>query len=436
MSSPSASLDNQTANLSIEEQEQEAQRVINEEYKTWKKNSPFLYDMVLSTALEWPTLTVEWFPDVKEEKDKPYNTHRLLIGTHTSNDVQNQVQIAEVQIPKVTTPNAEEYDEEKEEIGGYGKRTGGPGMKFNVVHRINHPGEVNKARINPLNPDQIATMAIDGRVLIFDRSKLSVIPGASLEAHMELHGHEGEGFGLCWSPHELGQLASGSEDKTMCLWDLNDYTTGNSILSPKRRYTHHDNIVNDVQFHPVVKSFIGTVSDDLTLKIVDLREASNSKAALVAKDGHVDAINALAWNPHQEVLVATASGDKTIGLWDIRNVKQKVHTFTGHEDAVTSLQWHPTEAGVLGSGSYDRRILFWDLSRIGDEQLPEDAEDGPPELLFMHGGHTNHLADFSWNKNEPWLVASAAEDNLLQVWKVASQLITRDEGDIPLEDME
>lgn len=27
----------------------------------------------------------------------------------------------------------------------------------------------------------------------------------------------------------------------------------------------------------------------------------------------------------------------------------------------------------------------YDLSRIGDEQAPEDAEDGAPELLFVHG---------------------------------------------------
>jgi hypothetical protein len=33
------------------------------EYKTWKKNAPFLYDMILSTALEWPTLTTQWLPD-------------------------------------------------------------------------------------------------------------------------------------------------------------------------------------------------------------------------------------------------------------------------------------------------------------------------------------------------------------------------------------
>ena len=42
------------------------EKIINEEYKTWKKNSPFLYDLLLSTALEWPTLTTQWLPDKQE----------------------------------------------------------------------------------------------------------------------------------------------------------------------------------------------------------------------------------------------------------------------------------------------------------------------------------------------------------------------------------
>lgn len=135
-----------------------------------------------------------------------------------------------------------------------------------------------------------------------------------------------------------------------------------------------------MQYHPIAKSFIGTVSDDQTLQIVDIRQGETNKAVLVAKRGHLDAINALGFNPNSDVLVATASADKTIGIWDLRNVKEKVHTLEGHNDAVTSLSWHPTEAGILGSGSYDRRIIFWDLSRVGEEQLPDDQEDGPPEL--------------------------------------------------------
>ena len=48
------------------EDEIKGEKAINEEYKTWKKNSPFLYDLMLSTALEWPTLTTQWLPDKQE----------------------------------------------------------------------------------------------------------------------------------------------------------------------------------------------------------------------------------------------------------------------------------------------------------------------------------------------------------------------------------
>lgn len=40
------------------------ERVINEEYKIWKKNTPFLYDLVMTHALQWPSLTVQWLPEV------------------------------------------------------------------------------------------------------------------------------------------------------------------------------------------------------------------------------------------------------------------------------------------------------------------------------------------------------------------------------------
>ncbi len=54
----------------------------------------------------------------------------------------------------------------------------------------------------------------------------------------------------------------------------------------------------------------------------------------------------------------------------------------------------------------------------------------------MHGGHTNHLSDFSWNLNDPWVMCSAAEDNLIQVWKVANALVGKDKEDIPIEELE
>lgn len=199
-----------------EEIDNETQKVINEEYKTWKKNSPFLYDMILSTALEWPTLTTQWFPDVKKPEDKNYHLHRLLFGTHTSNGVENSINIAEVEIPHSIDPNVNDYDEERGEIGGHGREAAA--MRMNIVQRIDHPSEVNKARYQPQNPDMIAAWCVDGRVLVYNRTKHSSTPTGTSNPDIELLGHEKEGFGLSWNPHEAGWLVTGSEDTTVRIW--------------------------------------------------------------------------------------------------------------------------------------------------------------------------------------------------------------------------
>lgn len=162
--------------------------------------------------------------------------------------------------------------------------------------------------------------------------------------------------------------------------DITKFTTNNKALHATRTYTHHTAIVNDVQHHPLHSSLIGTVSDDLTLQILDTRSPSTTSSATQAVDGHQDAINALSFNPASEYVLATGSADKSIGIWDLRNLKSKLHALVGHNDSVTSLAWHPFEEAILGSSSYDRRVVFWDLSRVGEEQTPDDAEDGPPEL--------------------------------------------------------
>ncbi len=154
--------------------------------------------------------------------DKDYCTHRLLLGTHTSNEAQNYLQIAHVQLPNLVTLDATDYDEDREEIGGYGggaaKKTPVMEVKFHIVQKIDHEGEVNKARYQPQNPNVIATMCTDGRVMIWDRTKHPSIPTGQVNPQMELLGHTIEGFGLCWNPHEAGHLATGSEDKTVRLW--------------------------------------------------------------------------------------------------------------------------------------------------------------------------------------------------------------------------
>jgi histone-binding protein RBBP4 len=93
---------------------------------------------------------------------------------------------------------------------------------MNIEQKIDHPGEVNKARYQPQNPNIIATMCPDGRVLIFDRTKHSSIPKGVVSPQAELVGHKGEGFALSWNPdpNAPGQLATGGDDTTVRLWSV------------------------------------------------------------------------------------------------------------------------------------------------------------------------------------------------------------------------
>lgn len=95
---------------------------IQEEYKVWKKNSPFLYDLVMTYSLDWPSLTVQWLP--LPEGNKSNNNsgstttqHRLVLGTQCDGADQNYLMIADVLLPDENMPiDARKFDEERGEV--------------------------------------------------------------------------------------------------------------------------------------------------------------------------------------------------------------------------------------------------------------------------------------------------------------------------------
>jgi histone-binding protein RBBP4 len=124
---------------------------------------------------------------------------------------------------------------------------------------------------------------------------------------------------------------------------------------------------------------------------------------------------------------------QTVALWDIRKLSTKLHSFESHAAPVTQVAWSPHLPTHFASASEDRRIHIWNLDMIGAEQTPDDAEDGPPELMFVHGGHTSKPSDMSWSPAAKWHLASTAEDNVLQVWEPSRHLRAEGEDVDPME---
>ncbi|TFY67976.1 hypothetical protein EVG20_g3738 [Dentipellis fragilis] len=401
------------------EDAEEENKLINEEYKTWKKNAPYLYDMVITHALDWPSLTCQWFPDKESPANKPYTTHRLLLGTHTSGQAQDYLQIATVNIPKREGPGADtldrsNYDDDRGELGGH---TIPPQPRIQIIQRINHAGEVNRARYMPQNPDLIATKSVSGEVYVFDRTKHSSEPerGGVCKPDIRLVGQTKEGFGLAWNPNKAGHILGASEDKTICHWDINAYNKANPSVEPLNVFDEHSSVVGDVDWHATKENVFASVGDDCMLKLWDTRQRQSTSSV----KAHEQEILAVAFNPATEHLLLTGSADRTVVLHDIRTPGKRLHTFESHVDEVLHLAWSPNNATVFASASSDRRINIWDLAQIGQEQTPDDQEDGPPELMFIHGGHTARPTDFCWapGESEVWTAVSTSEDNVVMVWQ-------------------
>jgi periodic tryptophan protein 1 len=93
---------------------------------------------------------------------------------------------------------------------------------------------------------------------------------------------------------------------------------------------------------------------------------------------HTEAVLALDTSPHKPGVLASASADSTVRLWDCA-AEQNVQTFTYHEDKVQCARWHPTEPAGLLTAGFDRWACALDVrAEAGQPQasfaLPSDAE--------------------------------------------------------------
>lgn len=489
------------------------ERLIHQEYKIWKKNTPFLYDFVMTHGLEWPSLTCQWLPTKKTlnggkevgavggESMNVAEQHELLVGTHTTGE-QNYLLVATVNLPRedavidnrtladskdkdgetggpkkkqkteeggakppepspkstIDAPNpATNYNEEKDELGTYGNidRVG----KIDIKMKIPHDGEVNRARYMPQNHFVVATRGPSDDVYVWDLSKHPSFPAEAKglappgapaptitpNPQVICRGHEGEGYGVEWcsvpGAENEGRLVTCAEDGTVRVWDVRDALRGGkngTVVAPTATLRCHTAMVEDVDWHRRDANIVGSCGDDRRICIWDVREGKTDRPLHTIECAHDGDVNSIEFHPTNEFLLATGGSDKVVKLWDMRNLKCPLQTFEGHTDQVYSVHWSPFNESILASCSADRRIALWDLSRIGEEQTPEDAEDGPPEMLFLHGGHTAKVNDFSWNPNFDWCLGGVSEDNVMQVWCPAEAIYADegddDEGDVEKED--
>lgn len=405
----------------------DVERRIQLEYQTWKEEAPLLYDTLMTSILQWPSLSVECFPGSSDVNENDNTELKVLLGTHSSSRDTNFVKIYNMEVPTENSiVNGDAYDSINKECGGILSDS----CQIKEEKTIIHDGEVNRARYMPQNNNMIATKTPTSDVLLFDLSRFPDTPGPNdvCDPDVVLKGHTMEGYGLAWNTVNAGWLISSADDCRICMWDVNARIENSAKwMSSLCTYTGHQAIVEDVAWHKRNGFVFGSVDDAGMFMVWDTR--TPQKTAHQVVQSHHSEINCLDFNPFDGTLVCLGSSDSSVSIYDLRSLKCPIHELRGQEEDVFQVKWSPFVRCMLASSTANGRLHVWDLGNIGKTISDYHDEDGPPELMFIHAGHTAKISDFAWSQDDPLSICSVAEDSVIQYWQMAKYQIERGTDD-------
>jgi len=172
-----------------------------------------------------------------------------------------------------------------------------------------------------------------------------------------------------------------------------DALTSNLYHSRARnRLEGHQGWVNSVNVDPN-NELLASASHDGTIKLWDLETGEQVNRL----EGHQGWVNSVDFDSNGELL-ASGSKDKTIKLWDVESGKQ-VTRLEGHQGWVNSVKVHPN-GELLASGSKNGTIKLWNLNN-GEDFATLNAHDEVNSLDFSPNGE---------------LLASGSADGTLKFW--------------------
>lgn len=419
------------------------ERLIQQEYKIWKKNTPFLYDFVMTHGLEWPSLTCQWLPTYKSLHDgqkvgaiggtslNVAEQHELLIGTHTTGE-QNYLMVATVNLPREDAvidnrANAEASSSSSTPAVAKEESTTGVEAATSSSRTTEEDGgeeaqPSKKVKTSTTTTTTIIDAPNPASNYNEEKNELGGYYSTSsssgnndrvgkIDIKMKIP-HEGEVNRARYMPQNHFVVATRGPGTDVYVWDLSKHPSFPSMTTTTTTTT------TAMTTMPVVGESGNSIS---AIGAVGSSSIITPNPNIICR-GHTGEGYGVAWcgipGSHDNVgKLITSSEDKTVCLWDVKNALKECGSgssmivsptaqFLYHTDVVEDVDWHNKDVNMIGSCGDDKIICLWDI-REGKRTKPMHI------IAKAHDGDVNSM---EFHPTNEFLLASGGSDKVVKLW--------------------
>ncbi|XP_062362999.1 WD repeat and SOCS box-containing protein 1 isoform X2 [Cinclus cinclus] len=216
-----------------------------------------------------------------------------------------------------------------------------------------------------------------------------------------------------WHRFRFGQeqllLATGLNNGRIKIWDV---YTGKLLLN----LMDHTEVVRDLTFAPDGSLILVSASRDKTLRVWDLKDDGNMMKVL---RGHPNWVYGCAFSPDSSILCSVGAS-KAVFLWDMDKYSM-LRKLEGHHNDVVACEFSP-DGALLATASYDTRVYVWDphtgviLREFGMVRFWRIDEEYPVQVAPLNNGL---CCTFSTDGS---VLAAGTQDGSVYFWATPRQV--------------
>jgi periodic tryptophan protein 1 len=161
-------------------------------------------------------------------------------------------------------------------------------------------------------------------------------------------------------------------------------------------------------------------SFDKTVALMDCRNGS-----VVAKYGITADIEAMAWDPHCSYHLYCATEDGVITAFDARFNQGHAFRWQAHGGTVSSMSFCSSVPGLLATASIDKTVRIWDtynMHNTANNVVPSSlslesyAMTGPAQVAYKSMA-VGKLFALQFHGEDPFVLATGGDKGMVAVWE-------------------